>query len=165
MTHPGFLSGAIDAWAAFHGDHQMVSLSVRYLHVAGLMVGGGTALAADRQLMAARRAGPAAQAAALAWLRGSHRVVVPALLAIGLSGLLMTASDTGTFLVSRIYALKVGLVALLVLNGIGLLAAGRAASSPTRAAQGWRWLGIVSVVSLLLWLAIPFVGLWLTVAA
>ena len=165
MAPPGLFSGAIDAWAAFHGAHQMVSVGVRYLHIAGLMIGGGTALVADRQIMAARRAGPEAQATALAWLRGSHRVVVPALLAIGVSGLLMTASDTETFLVSRLYWLKLGLVVLLALNGTGLLVAGKAADSPQRAAQGWRWLGIVSVVSLLLWLAIPFVGLWLTVAA
>ena len=165
MGLSGIVSGAVDAWAAFHGNHQLVSVTVRYLHLAGLTVGGGTALAADRQILAARGSGPEARAQALAWLRGSHRAVVPALLAIAGSGLLMTASDTATFLVSRLYWVKVALVALLCLNGAGLLVAERAAGSPERAERGWRWLGIVSAVSLLLWLAIPFVGLWLTVAA
>jgi nitrite reductase/ring-hydroxylating ferredoxin subunit len=39
-----------------------MSVTVHYLHLAGLLVGGGTALAADRQLLKAVRSGPAERA-------------------------------------------------------------------------------------------------------
>ena len=164
MTLPAFLSSAVDSWAAFHGAHQAVSVSVRYLHVAGLLVGGGTALAADRRILQAMRSADAERTATLASLGASHRVVVPALVVIVLSGVLMTAADTTTFLSSRLYWSKLALVTLLLLNGVGLLAAERAATREP-GPRGWRRLGLVSAVSLMLWLAIPYVALWLTVAA
>ena len=57
-----------------------------------------------------------------------------------------------------------GLVTLLLLNGVGLLAAERARLA--RAARaGWSGLGLTSAASLLLWLVILFMGVWLTAAA
>jgi hypothetical protein len=161
---PAFLSGAVQTWAAFYDAHKAVSVSVRYLHLAGLLVGGGTALAADRRVLKAVRLGAAERAATLVELGASHRVVVPALAVIVLSGVLLTATDTATFLASRLYWLKMGIVALLLLNGVGLLAAERAAAREPDA-SGWRWLAVVSMLSLILWLAIPYVALWLTVSA
>lgn len=35
------LSALSQWWAVYYADHQMVSLVVRYLHLAALMVGGG----------------------------------------------------------------------------------------------------------------------------
>ena len=57
----------------------MVSVTIHYLHLAGLVVGGGTALAADRQILKAARSGPTERSATVAALHASHRVVVPAL--------------------------------------------------------------------------------------
>jgi hypothetical protein len=163
MPLPSFLSSAVESWAAFYDAHRMVSVAVRYLHLAGLVVGGGTALATDRQIVKAVRSGPAERSASLAALGGSHRVVVPALAVVVITGAMMTASDTGTFLGSRLFWSKMGLVALLLLNGVGLLAAERAASRGR--ARGWPWLGLTSVASLILWLVILLAGVWLTAAA
>lgn len=163
MSLPAFVSSAVDSWAAFYGDHRMVSVTVRYLHLAGLVVGAGTALAADRRILGAGRSGPAARAELLPALRASHRVVVPALALVMVTGALMTASDTDTFFASRLYWSKMGLVALLLLNGLGLLAAERAAERERP--NAWRWLTLVSGASLVLWLAILFAGVWLTAAA
>jgi hypothetical protein len=163
MALPTFLASALESWAGFYDHHQMVSVTVRYLHLAGLVVGGGTALAADRQILKAARSGPAQRAVVLAALGASHRVVVPALALMVATGALMTASDTGTFLGSRLYWSKMGLVTLLLLNGAGLVAAERAASRERPG--GWGWLGLTSATSLVLWLAILFAGVWLTVAA
>ena len=75
----------------------------------------------------------------MAALDASHRVVVPALAVVVTTGLLMTASDTDTFFGSRLYWSKMGLVGLLLLNGLGLLAAERAIAGERP--KGWRWLG------------------------
>lgn len=163
MALPTFLASTIESWAAFYDRHQMASVTVRYLHLAGLLMGAGTALATDRHVLRAARSGPSERAAGLAALDASHRVVVPALAVVALTGLLMTASDIPTFLGSRLYWSKMGLVTLLLLNGIGLLAAERAVSRGR--ARGWLWLGLVSGMSLCLWLVILFAGVWLTAAA
>jgi uncharacterized membrane-anchored protein len=75
----------------------------------------------------------------------------------------MAASDTDTFLNSRLYWSKMGLVGLLLLNGLGLVAAERAVAGERP--KAWRWLGVTSAASLLLWLIILFFGVWLTAAA
>jgi len=163
MALPHFLTSSIGAWADFYDAHRMVSVTVRYFHLAGLVVGGGTAIAVDRRMLHAARSSAAERAATVEVLHGSHRVVVPALAVVVLSGLLMVASDTGTFLSSPVFWLKMGLVALLVLNGAGIVAAERVVSRG--GAKAWTWLGGASAASLLLWLGILFMGLWLTVAA
>ena len=163
MGLPSFLAPVVESWAAFYGDHAMVSVTVRFLHLAGIVLGGGTALVADRRTLRALRSGAGVRDGALAELAAAHRVVVPALGVVVASGLLMAASDTETFLNSRLYWSKMGLVALLLLNGLGLQAAERAAGAGRR--MGWTALGLSSAASLLLWLAILFAGVWLTVAA
>jgi hypothetical protein len=163
MALPAFVASAVESWADFYGHHQLVSVAVRYLHLAGLVVGGGTALAADRQILRAARSGPSARSGIVAALDASHRVVVPALAVVVTTGLLMTASDTETFFGSRLYWSKMGLVGLLLLNGLGLLAAERAIAGERP--KGWLWLGLTSAASLVLWLTILFFGVWLTAAA
>ena len=163
MALPAFVGSAVGAWASFYDGHHVVSVTVRYLHLVGLVTGGGTALAADRQVLKARRASPELRAEVLAGLRASHRVVVPALAVVVATGALMTAADTATFFASRLYWCKLGLVALLLVNGLGLLAAERALESGR--ARSWRQLGAASAASLVLWLTILLAGVWLTVAA
>jgi len=163
MALPAVVAAAVDSWAAFYGDHQMVSVTVRSLHLAGILVGGGTALVADRRALAASRAGAEERARARGDLAAAHRVVVPALAVVVATGLLMAASDTDTFLNSRLYWSKMGLVGLLLLNGLGLVAAERAVAGERP--KAWRWLGVTSAASLLLWLIILFFGVWLTAAA
>jgi uncharacterized membrane protein len=138
----------------------MVSVTVRFLHLGALLLGGGAALAADRQVLTTPRA---QRETSLAALDGSHRVVVPSLALVVLTGLLMTASDLDTFVNSRIYWWKMGLVGLLLLNGTALLACERKAKLGRGA--GFTGLVVVSGLSLLLWLVILFFGVWLTAAA
>ena len=158
---PEIVERAVNGWAGLYGDHQFVSVTVRYLHLAGLLVGGGTALAVDRRLLATRRRPQGERLEALATLDASHRVVVPALAVVVLTGALLTAADTTTFLASKLYWSKLALVGLLLANGAGLLAAERRAQG----GGGWSWLHFTSAASLVLWLLILYVGAWLTVAA
>jgi hypothetical protein len=161
MTIPHFLAAGVKSWAAFCDAHRVVSVTVRYVHLAGLVVGGGAALSADWQILKAARATPSQRDATLAALARVHHVVVPALAVVVLSGVLLTAADTGTFLTSRLYWTKMGFVALLLLNGAGLMLA----ESQAAAGRGWRWLSVFSGASLFLWLLILYLGVWLTVAA
>jgi hypothetical protein len=161
MALPDILIRAVTGWASFYGDHRAVSVTIRYLHLAGLLVGGGTALALDRRVLAARRLLEPERRAVLDALRGSHRVVVPAFCLVVFTGALMTASDTATFFASRLYWAKMGLVTLLLANGAGLLLA----ETRARRSNGWTWLGVASAASFALWLIILYVGAWLTAAA
>jgi uncharacterized membrane protein len=163
MALPAFLTSPIDSWAALYDAHRMLSVTVRYLHLAGLVVGGGTALVADRRILRAVGSPPAERPATIAAIRASHRVVVSALAVVVVTGVLMAASDVSTFLGSRLFWFKMGLVALLLLNGGGLLLAERAASRGR--GHGWPSLVFTSAASLALWLAILFMGVWLTAAA
>jgi hypothetical protein len=163
MQLPAALAPLVASWASFYDAHRAVSVTVRYLHLVGLVTGGGTALVADRQVLRALRAVSDERAAVVAGLRASHRVVVPALAVVVATGALMTASDIDTFFASRLYWAKLGLVALLLMNGLGLVAAERAFERGR--AGGWRSLGFASAASLVLWLAILLAGVWLTAAA
>ncbi len=163
MTIPAALQPLVASWSSYYGDHQMVSVTVRYVHLASTLIGGGSAIALDRKVLQAVRADAPARRAVLHELRGSHKVIVPALTLVVLSGLLLTAADVDTFLASNLYWAKMGLVALLVANG-GLLLAAEAAAAR---APGDRWgrMSVVAAASIALWLTTLFVGTWLTVGA
>jgi hypothetical protein len=152
-------------WSGYYSDHQMISLLIRYVHIAALMVGGGTALAIDRVVLGtARTRTDDRRRAAWTALQGSHRVVVPALIVVAATGVLMTAADWSTFEVSRLFWIKMFTFVLLVLNGAALVAAERRYSESTDLAM-WRRVIVASGASCLLWLVILWIGEWLTIAA
>ena len=161
MHLPVALSNAITWWASAYGDHRVLSVSVRFLHIIGLVVGGGTAMMTDRAILRGARGDASQRAAALATLARSHRTVVPALVLVVATGVLLTAADSATFFASRIYWVKLSLVGLLFANGAGLVVAERMAAQP----KAWRRLAFGSAASLALWIVLLFVGTLLTAAA
>ena len=66
----------------------------------------------------------------------THNLVVASLVLITISGFLLFASDFDTFLYSKFFWIKMGLVALLVINGLVLVGCGtpRALGRPPRVA-------------------------------
>jgi hypothetical protein len=152
-------------WSAYYADHQMVSLVIRYIHLAALMVGGGTALAIDRVVLGSARARTEdRRRAAFTALRGSHRVVVPALAVVTISGILMTLADWTTFEFSRLFWIKMVSFLCLVLNGGALVAAERAFANSGDLGI-WKRLVAASGLSCVLWLFVLWIGEWLTIAA
>ena len=152
-------------WSGYYSDHQMVSLLIRYVHLAALMVGGGTALAIDRVVLGtARTRTDDRRRAAWQALQGSHRVVVPALIVVAITGVLMTAADWATFEVSRLFWSKMIAFTLLIANGMALVAAERRYSQRSDV-QMWRRVILASGASVFLWLVVLWIGEWLTVAA
>lgn len=166
MGLPSFISSATTSWSAYYSDHQMVSLVIRYIHLAALMVGGGTALAIDRVVLGtARRSDHDRRHAAVTALKGSHRVVVPALVVVTATGILMTAADWTTFEASRLFWSKMTAFGLLVINGMVLVGAERHYARHAHVPLGWRRVVLASGTSVLLWLLILWIGEWLTIAA
>ena len=152
-------------WPVYYSDHQMVSLVIRYIHLAALMVGGGTALAIDRVVLgSARTRTDDRRRAAFTAMKGSHRVVVPSLAVVTASGILMAAADWTTFVESRLFWIKMVSFLFLVINGAALVAAERAYAKSTDLLM-WRRVVLASGLSCALWQLILWIGEWLTVAA
>jgi dipeptide/tripeptide permease len=137
-------------WAQLYSDDRAVSSVVTYLHLAGVLLGGGVAVAADRATIAADRT----DGAAVAW--PVHRWVVAGLVVIVVSGVLMMLSDLHTYVTSPVFWTKMGLTLLLLGNGYVRLQAETAVSRGVAAA--WRRLRSTSIASLVLWFAILLAG-------
>jgi hypothetical protein len=162
MAIPGFVQSAAASWSSYYGNHQLLSVTIKYLHIAATMIGGGLAISLDRQLFKARRASDG-RAFVLQQMHGSHRTVVPALAVASLTGVLMMGADLDTFLMSKLFWLKIGVVVALVANGAALQVFEHSAARQHDAA--WPRLSVVSIISITLWLITAFVGTLLTVAA
>jgi hypothetical protein len=155
------LSQSLAGWSSYYGNHQVVSLTIRYVHFAALLVGGGTAIALDRQVLRLRGTDPSIREATFKMLGAAHVVVSVSLVFIVMSGLLMAAADVDTYLLSPVFWTKMALIVLLVVNGVVLARTGRQGA----AIDSPGGLAIASVLSMALWLLIVYVSNWLMVAA
>jgi hypothetical protein len=147
-------------WASLYGDSRAVQTTVTFLHVAGIFLGGGFAIATDRETFIALRAARlSGQIRHLAHLHTIHRPVLLGLvLALG-SGFLLFAADVQTFARSPVFWVKMVLLGLLLVNGYLLartetaLRAGEPASPVL-----WARLRYVSAASIALWLGLILAG-------
>ncbi len=158
MSVPSTLLTAVHWWSSAYSDHRLLSVGIRFLHLSGLMIAGGTAFFVDGSILRAWRRGAADRSRAMEVLAPSHRMVIPALSLAAASGVLMTLADADAILHSAVYWVKMALLLLLLLNGYGILRAERTAAP-------WQRLALGAATSLALWLAILFAGALLTVAA
>jgi hypothetical protein len=154
----GWFAEWLQWWSGYYADHSAVSGAIRYLHLTGIVVGGGTALAADRLILTAPVADRARVLAAIA---EAHRAVVPSLVGIAATGALMFAADTETFLASTTFAVKIAAVGLLAINGGALTWAERQATT-AGPARAWARLRATAGASTALWLGILLLGVLLT---
>ena len=92
------MSGLVASWAVLYADHGMLKTLVEFVHIAGLMIGGGCAIAADLSTLTAAREASAAQAVELQLVRRTHQLVVLGLVALFVSGVLLLG-PTWTLLV------------------------------------------------------------------
>ena len=150
------LDNLIDTWASIYANGPLLRTAVVFLHIGGLVVGGGLAVAADRTTLLARRQDEATRAARLASLAGIHRLVVLALTAVIVSGVLMFGADVETYVASILFWLKMGLTLLLIINGGLLLRTERRVNLGD--ATAWPRLSFAAGASLTLWMLITLVG-------
>ncbi len=100
MVLPATLVHAAETWASFYSDHAALRIGVVFCHFAGLMAGGGLAVAADRGTLRLARGSAAARAAHLDELHAIHRVVIAGLALTFASGILMVGADLDAMLAS-----------------------------------------------------------------
>jgi uncharacterized membrane protein len=112
--------GQVDAfaepWRRLYSDSALVSTLVLFCHLAGLLAGGGLALAADRETL---RVDLSSDDARRRHLEDLARVRRPVAGAVGLalvSGVLLFFADVEAFAASRIFWAKMALLALLLAN-------------------------------------------------
>jgi hypothetical protein len=159
---PAWLGTSIAWWSSFYGDHASVALAVTFLHVAGVVVAGGTALTLDRQILRSRRSGQEDRRLYLGLVADAHTPVIAALTVTVVSGLLLLGADADTFLHSTVFWAKMAAFVLLVANG-GLVVFAR--RSATGGEPGWALLAGASAASAVLWLTVVLLGEWLRVGA
>jgi hypothetical protein len=151
-------------WSAYYGNHAALSTAITYLHLAGLVVGGGAAVTTDRQILRAWHRGGERRPTTLLDVAAVHTFVVGGLFITMATGLLMMFADFETFKASPLFWWKMAGVGLLVVNG-GVLSWAERLARRTEGARGWPVLGVVSVVSMALWMATLFLGTYLKTAA
>jgi len=146
----------LEAWTAFYADHALLRTGVGFLHVVGLVAGGGCAITADLATITKARDRTAERSTQLHLLKRTHTIVVAGLVFLVVSGLLLLAADVETYLTSRIFWLKMGLFALLVVNGALMLRGERRVMRGEP--QAWARLHYLAVSSLVLWGLITLAG-------
>jgi len=150
-----FVSPSGDAWMSLYANHAALRTGLAFLHVGGLVAGGGCAIAADRMILRATGDDVAERRIQLGFLYGTHLIVVIGLSAVLASGVLLFAADVETFLYSRLFWVKMGLVALLLVNGAAMLRVERRLGD---APGAWSRLAFFSRASLTLWFLTTLAG-------
>jgi len=144
----------VHAWESLYSNSAVLRTLIGFTHVAGLLLGGGCAIVADRATLRAYRRGTD-RTVELATIRSAYRVVIGGLALVTLSGTLLLAADLDTYLHSRVFWTKMALVGLLLVNGLVLrVFAGTAAIEDAR----WRRLAYAAGISLSLWFLTTLTG-------
>jgi uncharacterized membrane protein len=152
----GLVTSFLENWNSFYSNHAVMRTFIGFFHIGGLLIGGGCAIAADRMTLRAAKRSLAERSYQLDALRSTHRIVLVSLAAVAVSGLLLFAADSETFLYSRFFWMKMGLVVTLMANGYLLTRAERQAE--TDAMRGWKWLKVTSTISVALWMLTTLAG-------
>ena len=160
------VAAIVQPFADFYASSKAMSAVTTTLHIGGLLAGGGLAIATDRAVLRVPRDDWRAQRTALFDLAATHRLVIGALVAMGLSGAMFLAADVKTFAVSRVYWIKMALVLVLLLNGLRLRRAETRVNRSTQEAGAdalvsppeWAVLRQSAILSLLLWFTIMTLG-------
>jgi len=101
-----------ETWSSWYSNSAVIRSSIAFAHVGGLVAGGGSAIAADRATLRALARGGPFLAAEIDRLQGAHRIVLAGLVAVGLSGVLLMLANFDEYLVSKVFWLKMTLVAI-----------------------------------------------------
>jgi hypothetical protein len=171
---------AAQPWADLYANSKPLETGVLFAHFAGLLVGGGFALATDRLVFRSRRT-PASDTTTLhRVLTELHAVHRPVLIGLGVTivtGVLLFAADVETLATMATFWVKMGLIALLLANGwamrntegrlravTGAQGAPGATDSTTfaRSTALLRRLRVGAGMSFALWLAVTLAGVCLT---
>ena len=155
------LAHLLAPWQSLYSNSKIVSDAVTYTHLAGLLFGGGFAVAADRAALRLSRGAPEHRRQLLTDLAAVHRPVLFGLAIMAVSGLLLFTADVETFALSPVFWSKATLVALLMGNGYRLMRTERALRTgdhPDHGERLWRRLRGTAITSMALWAAVVLAG-------
>jgi len=160
----GQVEAFAEPWQRLYGHSPLVATLVLFTHIAALLAGGGLALAADRATLRVDATNAAARERHLAELAAVHRPIGIALVAAFASGALLFLADVEGFATSRVFWIKLGIVALLIGNGVVIRRVERAlrdarASAPDSTCDRlWRRRRANAVTSVVLWFVLVLAG-------
>jgi hypothetical protein len=153
-----------DPWKQVYSDSVPLSTAVTAAHLLAMLFGGGLAIAADRTTLLLKGEKLDERKQHLVDLSELHRPVLIALSISFLSGVAMLTSDLETFIASPVLWIKLGLVALLLINGV-LLERTESALRKSAGSEGteslWSRLKFNAISSLVLWCATLVAGITL----
>ncbi|HET7374549.1 MAG TPA: hypothetical protein VFJ20_14260 [Gemmatimonadaceae bacterium] len=162
MIVPEALVNLLKPWNDYYSHSKAAETVVQFLHIGGLVLAGGLAMSADRGTLRALRIAAADRTHYTRELGAVHRWVLTGLTVVVASGVALFASDIETFFGSWVFWTKMGLVALLLLNGLQMTrieAALRRDASD--ASPHWPQLRRTAITSLVLWFVITAFGVTL----
>jgi hypothetical protein len=160
---PTILSSLADPWSSFYGHSRTAANVVNFLHVGGLLLAGGLAVASDRMTFRALRYPADERRGHVREVSAVHRLVVTGLVLVFVSGVLLFASDVDTFWSSWVFWVKMALIAVLLVNGwLMTRVEKRLTIDASEGAPGWASLHRAAVVSVVLWFATTLAGVMLT---
>ena len=160
------LAAALKPYADFYSHSKPAETVVTFLHIAGVMVGGGLAMASDRMALRLGTAGEDDRRRLLRDFHDVHKPVLISLSVVVVSGAAMVLSDVETFLVSPVYYVKLACFALLLGNGFVMTRTeGILTADPSPKNKAWGRFRLNAMASITLWLATALVGVWLVNAA
>jgi hypothetical protein len=146
----------VESWSSLYANHAALRTAIEFVHIGGLVAGGGCAMTADLATITAAREGIAPRRIHLDLLKRTHRLIVLGLVALFVSGVLLFAADVGTFWYSRVFWLKMALISVLLVNGVLLLRVERQAHQGD--ARAWARLHYTAAASLVLWFLTTLAG-------
>ena len=153
---PAFIPALVSWWAALYSGSAILRTLIAFFHLAGIVGGGGAAVVADRATLRATRKGAVAGRQQIDAIHATHRIVLIGLTAVLVSGLLLFAADVETYAPSRVFWIKMGMVAALMINGTVLVGTGRRARpADERVRRTLRW---TAGISLALWFLTTLAG-------
>jgi hypothetical protein len=162
IAPPVFLVDLLKPWNDYYSHSAVAQTIVQFLHIGGLLLAGGLAIAADRHSLRAMRVEAAGRVGHLEELAAVHRWVLTGLGVVVVSGLLLLTADIEAFFGSWVYWVKMLLVILLLTNGWWMTRVEQQLRvDPSDGSPAWGRLHRVAVVSLVLWFTITLAGITL----
>jgi hypothetical protein len=159
IAPPEALVNLLEPWNRFYSHSKSTQTVVMFLHVGGLLLAGGLAIAADRGTLRALRIAAHERPNHLRELAGVHRLVIGGLAVVVASGVVLLASDIETFFGSGIFWVKMVLVVSLLVNGLMMTRTEDVLRRDDgENAPAWRRLHRIAVTSLALWFVTAAAG-------
>ena len=159
MIVPESLVNLLKPWNEFYSHSKTAATVVLFLHIGGLLLAGGLAIAADRSTLRAMRVAVGERPQFMRELNAVHRWVITGLTVVVISGVLLLTSDIETFFGSWIYWVKMALVVVLLINGWMMTRTEASLQQDaSETSPHWSSLHRASVTSLALWFAITALG-------